>query len=114
MSAPSDRRGFLSGLATLPLIGGAVTILGQPTRAAEPVTRELLSSYNSWLALEQRHLLHEMHGPGVCDYFEPNNAGYFYHWQPFGKPENPKPSTRAAVVLSAVGCDWRQHPRDIP
>ncbi len=43
MSAPSDRRGFLRGLATLPLIGGGVTLIGNPTRAAaEPVTEDLL------------------------------------------------------------------------
>jgi len=29
-----DRRGFLRGLAALPLIGGGVTLIGNPTRAA--------------------------------------------------------------------------------
>ena len=32
----SDRRTFLRGLASLPLIGGSIVILGQPTAAAVP------------------------------------------------------------------------------
>jgi hypothetical protein len=38
----SDRRNFLRGLATLPLIGGSVAILGKPTAAAVTVTPDLL------------------------------------------------------------------------
>ena len=36
--SPMPRRSFLAGLASLPLIGGSVTLLGQPTAAATPVT----------------------------------------------------------------------------
>ena len=50
------RRGFLRGLAHLPLIGGGVTLLGNPTAAAEPVTEELLDSYSEWLHYERRLL----------------------------------------------------------
>ncbi len=41
----TGRRGFLRGLVTLPLIGGGVTLIGNPTAAAEPVTKELLVNY---------------------------------------------------------------------
>lgn len=34
---PSSRRGFLRGLAGLPMIGGGVAIIGSPTAAAVPV-----------------------------------------------------------------------------
>jgi len=49
VSAAPGRRGFLRNLVTLPLIGGGVTLIGNPTRAAEPVTPDLLDSYNAWL-----------------------------------------------------------------
>ena len=110
MSGPSHRRGFLRGLATLPLIGGGVALIGNPSAAAEPVTGELLESYNAWLIQERRHLLFEMHGSPVRDYFNPNTGGGMYHWQSHGDPAPPAPSTRAAVVLSAVGCEWRERP----
>ncbi len=113
----SDRRGFLRGLATLPLIGGSVAILGKPTQAAVPVTIDLMQSYQAWLHYEHRMLSYEMAGYDVrlsrgiegCTHM--NNPGADYHFrQPYtgrplaGWPEAPQPSTRAAVVLSALGC----------
>ena len=50
----TDRRDFLRGLASLPLIGGGVTILGNPTAAAMPVTPHLMQSYLTWLEYEHR------------------------------------------------------------
>lgn len=107
MTGPSDRRGFLRGLATLPLIGGGVTLIGNPTRAAEPVTQDLLQNYNAWLCMERQHLLYEMHPDKPADYFNPNTAGGMYFWRAIANGQ-PTPSTRAAVVLSAVGCDWKR------
>ena len=49
----SDRRAFLRGLASLPLIGGSVAILGRPTAAAVPMSRDMPCSYASWLFFEQ-------------------------------------------------------------
>jgi len=37
MHDPNTRRGSLCGLTTLPLIGGGVTLIGQPTAAAAPI-----------------------------------------------------------------------------
>jgi hypothetical protein len=105
---PADRRGFLRMLAGLPLIGGGLSLIGAPSGTAEPVTRELLESYLSWLAVEYRYLWEELHPGWPCHFgFRPNNAGGMYHWRAFGRPPAPLPSTRAAVVLSAVDCDWK-------
>ena len=118
----STRRSFLSGLARLPLIGGSVTLIGAPTAADVPLSRDLLDSYEAWLDFEQTYLRWERYGPQLNE--EPAlqslevvwrdrrngrtwervpafNAGARWH------NEKPKPSTRAAVVLSAVGCDWQ-------
>ena len=42
-----ERRSFLRGLVTLPLIGGAVTLIGDPTGPALPVTPDLLDGYDA-------------------------------------------------------------------
>ena len=60
MSGPLARRGFLRGLAALPLVGGAVTLIGQPTAAAVLATPELLEAYRNWLHMERRMLAWEM------------------------------------------------------
>jgi hypothetical protein len=41
------------GLALPPTVGGA-TILGDPTKAAEPVTEAMLQAYATWLEMERR------------------------------------------------------------
>lgn len=112
-----DRRSFLRGLATLPLIGGSVAILGRPTAAAVPVTPELLNGYKWWLHTEHRMLCYEMTGfdearakeaerafytdhPAVDWHFQWSNPdGWMAGWN-----DASQPSSRAAVVLSAVGC----------
>lgn len=129
MSAPASRRGFLRGLTTLPLIGGGVTLIGAPSAVAAPITENLRDSYDAWLEYERRWLQWErnrgtdtilrMHLPFVmqmydaerrlkgdptpCDWIPGANAGAQFH----GMGEPPA-STRAALVLSAVGCDWRE------
>ena len=113
----TDRRSFLRGLASLPLIGGGVTLIGQPTAAAVPVTPDLMHSYKSWLHMEHRMLSWEMAGYDIERSkvmersFLHNSPGDDFHWQwshrgyqgQAGWRGAPQPSTRAAVVLSAVG-----------
>lgn len=118
------RRGFLRGLASLPLIGGGVALIGQPTAAAVPITDELLARYFSWLAHEHR--------AAWCEYVyrdclsrtevPPEFTGLTVAaWArqvrdearpPRWLPDEPdieaqvawtSPSTRAAVILSAAG-----------
>lgn len=125
MIAP--RRDFLRNLAALPLIGGGVTLIGQPTAAAEPITPNLLEAYKTWLDHESRFLAWEMAanpavrarylpldgGTDRKTYFEAirgtfvyvGDAGHYHH----GK--GAEPSTRAALVLSAVGCGWLERRR---
>ena len=106
-----NRRGFLRGLTTLPLIGGGVTLIGNPTKAAEPITPDLLNAYNEWLFYERRMLCIEQYGKRDAEHFIPCAGASGFHFPSFeagGWEGVPKPSTRAAVVLSAVGCDWRE------
>jgi hypothetical protein len=56
MAKALARGGFLRGLAGLPRLGGGVTLLGNPTRAAVPVTEEMLWNYREWLQMELRFL----------------------------------------------------------
>lgn len=121
MNSPANRRGFLRGLTTLPLIGGGVTLIGAPTAVAEPLTDELLDSYDAWLEYERRWLqwersrsrnwptrfnlplLMQINGEDrPCDYVPAANGGAQFH----GNNEPPA-SSRAALVLSTVGCEWK-------
>ena len=113
----SDRRTFLRGLATLPLIGGSVALIGNPTKAAVPVTPELMHGYKLWLRNEHCMLCHELTGYDVNRakmvhrefYFDHPGGDWHFGWPNpnyslAGWPDAPQPSARAAIVLSAVGC----------
>ena len=112
----ADRRTFLRGLASLPLIGGSVTLIGSPTRAAVPVTDALLQQYADWLAVEYGNALIELDGrearPGISDFA----IDYRLRWCRDNRTLNSDPtsdrfrllpmmppSSRAAVILSAAG-----------
>ena len=109
----NDRRGFLSALVGLPLLGGGVKLIGKPTAVAGTPTREDLLSYADWLFYERRILCYEL-----CNYNSAKSQELqsYYGWQtapefhfPNGRNwrEVPQPSTRAALVMSAVGYSWR-------
>ena len=119
------RRDFLRGLVSLPLIGGGVTLIGQPTAVAEPATPDLLEAYKTWLDYEKRFLCWEMaadpvfierfrHMPKtenrversrtIEQYLSYVGQSGSYH----GGLSAASPYTRAALVLSTVGCDWRE------
>lgn len=125
MTGPAHRRGFLRGLASLPLVGGGVTLIGAPTAAATPVTPALLRAYADWLAVEYGEALIELDALGATDKplkvalaveqfrrgwcqdngtLNPRSGG----GRRFEHPPVAAPSTRAAVVLAAVGADWRE------
>ena len=117
MSAPSfHRRGFLRQLAGLPLIGGGVTLIGQPLAVAEPVTEKLMREYADWLVYEHPGVMEELGTDGGRAWQACFGAAFSWHRRhaPIGPIVAP-PSTRAALVLSAVGCDWRKDrdPRDV-
>ena len=124
MSRPADRRGFLRGLASLPLIGGGVALIGQPTAAAVPVTNELIGRYLSWLAHEHQAVWRdfvyrdclsrtevppEWPGLTVAQWArEVRDEAVLQAWVP-DEPDieacvaSAPVSTRAAVILSAAG-----------
>ena len=98
----SDRRSFLRGLASLPLIGGGVTLIGSPTAAAVPVTPELMTTYAEWLDLERWRTLRDLYGPKLAMEAERHHRVYgdIWDWHTYDKAA---PTSRAAIVLSAVG-----------
>ena len=117
------RRGFLAGLARLPLIGGSVALVGRPRGVAESATPDMLEAYKTWLEYERRSLSWEMAGDPLWRHRYRNFAeagdrvalsdeidhsftfvGRSHAYQ----ADASAPSTRAALVLSAVGCDWRE------
>ena len=121
----SDRRSFLRGLASLPLIGGSVALIGQPTAAAVSVTDELHARYVAWLAHEHWAAQREHNwrqaaaswrpGPdtyeATAEAYADRTATYSTHpswWMPdapdVGRAVAAAPaSSRAAVILSAAG-----------
>lgn len=116
MIAPNSRRGFLRGLTMLPLVGGGVTLIGAPSAVAEPVTRELLFAYSSWLRVE-RNRVHDELWPeedaalraasALPFQLDPDTAFYVPPLAPSALGSEPA-SSRAALVLSTVGIDWRR------
>ena len=95
----NTRRGFLRGVATLLLIGGAVTLIGRPTAVAEPFSPRVLERY---IACPERF---------AADWEYARRCTPL-QWFPDAHDIErlvtaTKPSTRAAAMLSAVGCEWR-------
>lgn len=100
-----NRRLVLAALAAIPLIP-------QPAFGAEPITERLLVAYADWLLLERRRLLMEIYpDPAIRRAAQRNCLGSAaadaFHIPFAGEGGSPPASTRAAAVLSAVGCDWR-------
>jgi hypothetical protein len=103
MAGPSSRRGFLSGLASLPLIGGSVALIGSPTAAAVPVTGGTIATYLAWLHFEQRYLAWGI----SSDRFMPMmNPGATFHGRNRQHPADTAREAiqRAPIMLAAAGC----------
>ena len=112
----ADRRTFLRGLASLPLIGGGVTLIGNPTAAAVPPTPQLLDTYDTWLSLERSWLIWERYGSG-SERMYAKGQGIDCVWRNRATGEcwtidmvgdhsgfdHTNTASRAAVVLSAAG-----------
>lgn len=115
-----ERRGFLRGLLALPLIGGAVSLIGAPTAVAEPASKQLLREYHDWLMYERFQVAQELDDDDPSGLGPHATFGAAWRWhRARGKIREGSqsgemlgdgvsfPSTRAALVMSAVGCDWR-------
>lgn len=120
---PLPRRGFLRGLASLPIVGGGVTLIGSPTAAATPITPRLLDAYDEWLDLERSYLRWERYGadgrtmPSLTDVeavFRSRRTGEHFDWRTVNAvmsghgDKGDSPASRAAVVLAAAGCTVRE------
>ena len=90
-------RRFLRGLAHLPLIGGGVTILGNPTGAAEPITKRLLATYWTWLEMEQRLLNWQRAGFDSAAHRGPEDVFLLNMRRGFHTGSEPPAASRAAV-----------------
>ena len=111
--APHDRRVFLRGLATLPLIGGSVALVGSPTAAAVEFTPELATLYVAWLAREHAAAVvahSETHYPHLIGTgrIEERWTHQPMSWFPPGPSaeaavRNSSVASRAAVILAAAG-----------
>ncbi|MHC2017158.1 hypothetical protein [Methylobacterium sp. CM6247] len=103
MSGPASRRGFLSGLASLPLIGGSVTLIGKPTAAAVSVTGGTVATYLAWLHFEQRYLMWGINGDGFIPMMNP---GAVFHGRDGQHPRDSAREAiqRAPIMLAAAGC----------
>lgn len=77
--------------------------------AAEPPTGQTLATYAAWLHAERHRLLAELL-PGMPARERhmlalDHPAAWAFHWPAGGSPP---PSTRAVLVMSAVGVEWRR------
>lgn len=114
MSRPQDRRGFLRGLASLPLVGGSVALIGSPTAAAVQPSAGMVATYVAWLDAERRLAAHVSGFGGMVPALNP---GAEYHAWSDCHLAGRAAITRAPIVLAAVGCPltsaeaeeaWRQ------
>ena len=102
MSGVLDRRAFLRSLASLPLIGGGLRLIGQPTAVAVPPSRAMLADYCDWLAVERDAALRELYGTAVSRALVDGMPLFDRHRSWPDMLVHP-PSGRAAVALSAAG-----------
>ena len=103
MTTPASRRGFLSGLATLPLIGGSVALIGSPTAAAAPVTGGTIATYIAWLDAERRYVQWAVNGKGFIPCLNPGHAFHGWGGQSAYAVAG-EAIRRAPVILAAAGC----------
>lgn len=121
MSSSTEQPRILHGLTTLPLVGGGVTLIGNPTAVNLDPTPVMLEAYSAWLNFELMYLNASIHPPtrdgGVSMAVAMRNDGAKFHLQemaasPSGSMEAAwqrlglAAQRRAALVLSTVGCGW--------
>ena len=102
MSVPASRRGFLRGLTTLPLIGGGVALIGNPTAAGVPITGGTIATYLAWLHFEQRFVSYAVGARGFVPMMNPGAC--FHDRGGDTRIDARRAVDRAPVILAAVGC----------
>ncbi|MCW6511534.1 hypothetical protein [Lichenifustis flavocetrariae] len=110
-----ERRGFLRALAALPLVGGGVKLIGEPTAAAVPVTEGLMLKYATFLAHEHREAMFQymrMTAASDRDRDRTTRRLVPMEWYPeddqiHGLLQTVEPAKRAAIILSAAGVPFR-------
>lgn len=121
MSSSTEQPRILRSLTTLPLVGGSVAVIGNPTAVDFEPTPVMLEAYSAWLNFELTYLNASILPPtrhgGVSMAVATRNDGAKFHlremasspsgsmeaaWQRLGLAAQ----RRAALVLSTVGCGW--------
>lgn len=127
----TGRRGFLRSLVSLPMLGGGVALIGAPSAVAEPITTGLMDAYRRFLGAEMGKLSEEFpyrELPLIGPKPDQRDELAYYRWcrETVAKHDawkadlqrrsaetrampvfKSRASTRAALVMSAVGLDWR-------
>ena len=94
--------------AHLPLIGGRVTPLGNPTKAAEPVTEAMLQAYATWLEMERRFLNWERAGGQGATFKALEGRFGSTTRSGASKAEAGRHPRRGRPWCSPVECGWRE------
>ena len=84
-----------------------MALIGNPTKAAEPVTKQLLFEYSSFLGTERWRLAREIYGANTDAVRQEVDSTWVYGNAHNWSVDSAKPSTRAAVMLATAGIDWR-------
>lgn len=96
------RRAFLRGLTSLPLIGGGVTLIGNPTAAAVPVTGGTALTYLAWLDFERRYVSWALGVGGAVPMLNPGAA--FHCTERNVHAGGVHAIERGPIILAAAGC----------
>ncbi|RVC64055.1 hypothetical protein [Mesorhizobium sp.] len=116
----SRRAMLLGALASVPAIGGAAAAVASPVSSIPvPDRRALLQAYNEWLFYERLLLMPAIHPDArdpyrEADFVPCNTLATHYHF-PLRQSGDTRPAweipaspaTRAFLVLSTVGMDFR-------
>lgn len=113
ITEPSRRLFLAAGAAgaVFGALGAAIAQeAGRPELTAEE-REELLDAYDEWLYFERKLLHIERFGMNAAKTsvrWTKNTPATHFHFPKEGMwNEQPQPSTRAALVLSAIGCPWQ-------
>jgi hypothetical protein len=110
---PSRRRFLAAGSAASAFgVLSAAAAREAGRELTEEEQHQLLDVYDEWLWYERKLLHIERFGMEAArdsiDYIPRGPAGNFHFPSDRNWDEAPQPSTRAELVLKAIGCPWRR------
>ena len=117
MTEAPTRRSILRGAFQLSVLGASVPLITRRVFAREEtlITPQILSAYSCWLYYKRRLLMDEMFpgkGREVMEFIPLTAGADHFHFPSGGPADGLQPSTKAALVLSAMGVDLAAVQRD--